>query len=302
MDKVSILVCTYNRAESLRRTLNSFYALYPQCAAQVVVIDNNSTDDTPAVCAAFEKNGVIRLFQPVMGLSQARNFGLAHIMRPTVVFIDDDVTFHPGWLENLLAPFHDKKVAVVGGELLPVWERPKPEWLAGPWLHYYSVLLQWSSQPRAIHGHEWLCEGNIAFRRDVLNECGNFPVQLGRVGPVLLSGEGAVVDIIRHRGWQAIFTPRSVVDHHIAASRINPAWLTRRIFWQGITQSLIEKYIYEKTGHDSTRCQWCDLRLPTDMKTWAALLDPQVDDHFEHRMRQIHDLGYAMQKTGLIAG
>jgi len=300
MDKVSILICTYNRAESLKRTLDSFYALYLQSGAEIVVIDNNSTDHTSAVCAEFEKYGARRVFQPVVGLSQARNWGLAHTTRPIVVFIDDDVTFRPKWLENLIAPFKDKKTGVVGGELLPVWKKPKPDWLVKPWLHYYSVLLQWSSQPREIRGREWLCEGNIAFRRDALSQSGNFPVHLGRVGPVLLSGEGVVVDVIRHQGWRVIFTPCSIVDHHISANRMEPAWLARRIFWQGITQSLMEQYLYEKNRCDSTCSRWCDLQLPADMKTWAALLNPQADDQFEYRMRQIYDLGYAMQKTGLI--
>lgn len=78
----------------------------------------------------YKSQCVKYLYQPVIGSSYARNFGFEHMDRDIAIFVDDDVTFRGGWLENLLHPFEHNDVGVVGGELLPVWEEPRPDWLS----------------------------------------------------------------------------------------------------------------------------------------------------------------------------
>lgn len=298
--KATIIICTNNRSRSLKRTLDSFFSIYPKALVELFVVDNNSNDDTKKVCAHYEAKGVKYLFQPVLGLSHARNFGLEHMHREIAIFVDDDVTFRRGWLENILKPFSRMDVGVVGGELLPVWEEPRPEWLTDRWLGNYSVCLKWSEQAKDIEGNEWLCEGNIAFWKGALDQAGRFPVNLGRIGPVLLSGEGAVIDVIRYNGMRAVFSPKSVVDHHIPKGRLAPKWLARRVFWQGITRPIVEAYLKEKIGDISGDSQWKDLKLPIDMHTWASMFNALPDSTFDYRLSELYDLGYALQKTGFI--
>ena len=299
--KATIIICTCNRARSLKRTLDSFFSIYRQPLVEVLVVDNNSTDDTKDVCLGYKSQGVKYLYQPVIGLSHARNFGLEHMDRDIAIFVDDDVTFRRGWLENLLHPFEHNDVGVVGGELLPVWEEPRPDWLSDHWLGNYSVCLKWSSRTRQIKGNEWLCEGNIAFWKSALDQAGRFPVNLGRVGPILLSGDGAVIDVIRYNGMKAVFSPASVVDHHISKERLSPKWLAKRIFWQGITRGVVEEYLRKKIDFNDMNHEWHDLQLPTDMHTWASMFNSLPDSNFEQRLNELYDLGYALQRTGFIA-
>src|SRR5436305_889948 len=106
----SILICTYNRADLLRRVLEE---LAPQLGeldvpAEVLVVDNHSTDDTAAAVAELERNpalGLRYLFEPEQGKTKALNRGLRAVRGEIVVFTDDDVQFNPGWLAELLSSF-----------------------------------------------------------------------------------------------------------------------------------------------------------------------------------------------------
>src|SRR5688500_15451461 len=78
---LAILVPTYNRAPLLRRALSSLKARVGTTPdVQLIVIDNNSTDDTRAVCAEFRN--VRYLFEPIQGLSHARNAGITATAGP----------------------------------------------------------------------------------------------------------------------------------------------------------------------------------------------------------------------------
>ena len=299
--KATIIICTCNRARSLKRTLDSFFSIYRQPLVEVLVVDNNSTDDTKDVCLGYKSQGVKYLYQPVIGLSHARNFGLEHMDRDIAIFVDDDVIFRSGWLENLLLPFEHDDVGVVGGDLLPVWETPRPDWLSDHYLRNYSVCLNWSNQTKEIEGDEWLSLGNIAFWKSALDQAGRFSINLGRVGPILLSGDGAVIDVIRYNGMKAVFSPASVVDRYISKERLSPKWLAKRVFWQGITRGVVEEYLRQKIDFKGMNHEWRDLRLPTDMQTWASIFNSLPDSNFEQRLNELYDLGYALQRTGFIA-
>lgn len=143
---VSIIICTYNRERDLERVLKSLLQKCSTASADIVVVDNGSTDDTSRVCDQYSSSGVRRIFEPVKGLSQARNAGIAASTADIVVFIDDDVEVRDGWLANLVSPFDNPKVGVVGGELEPVWGANRPVWLDGHRARSYSVLLRWSDR------------------------------------------------------------------------------------------------------------------------------------------------------------
>lgn len=297
---VTAVICTYNRSRNLREALASIDRIYGGFPCEVIVVDNNSTDDTAAIVEAYAINGVRYIFEPTAGLSIARNTALAQTNSEIVVYIDDDVQVRPGWLENLTEPFSDPGVAVVGGELVPVWSIPRPAWLTDAWVRNYSVELKWSTFAREIRTGEWLCEGNIAFRRSALIAAGGFPVNLGRVGPVLLSGEGVVIEAIQAAGGGAVFSPGSIVDHLIPEDRITPKWLLARLFWQGVTMSAVNRYRVNTLRDNYVLQQWDDLRLPTSHKRWELLLNGQADHQFADLLHEVAHMGYALHSAGLI--
>ena len=83
-------------------------------------------------------------------------------------------------------------VGVIGGDVIPIWEADRPDWLTDTLLRPLSAGLKWSAEPRFLRSGEWLIEVNSAYQREALLSIGGFPEHLGRVGDSLLSGEGGV--------------------------------------------------------------------------------------------------------------
>lgn len=79
-------------------TYIGFFFIYKQPRVEVLVVDNNSTDDIKDVCLGYKSQCVKYLYQPVVEFSHARNFGLEHMDRDIAIVVDDDVTFRCGWL------------------------------------------------------------------------------------------------------------------------------------------------------------------------------------------------------------
>src|SRR5262249_52705605 len=105
---LSVVVCTYNRSTSLRRTLAALEAqeVPPGLAWEIVIVDNNSSDDTRAVVDAFGTACSIPVryaFEPRQGLSFARNTGVAHAKGEILACTDDDCRPEPTWIRHIVA-------------------------------------------------------------------------------------------------------------------------------------------------------------------------------------------------------
>lgn len=123
------MVCAYNRAARLRLCLDSLAAqTYPAERTEIVVVDDGSTDDTPAVCqeAGGPLRGLRVIRQSNAGLGAARNRGWQATAAPVVAFLDDDAVAPPFWLERLVALFGEVPgdVACVGGPVDAEWGAP----------------------------------------------------------------------------------------------------------------------------------------------------------------------------------
>ena len=131
---VTVVLCTYNRCQILARALSSLArSTVPQLVRwEVVVVDNNSSDQTRKVVAGFCEQQPDRfryLFETQPGLSCARNAGIREARGSIIVFTDDDVTVDPMWLGNLTAALSAPQWAGVGGRVFPEWECSPPQWL-----------------------------------------------------------------------------------------------------------------------------------------------------------------------------
>ena len=117
---VSVVVCTYERAESLKRFLKSLQA-QTSLPREIIIVDASRTDHAEQVLAEFEDlllSGRLRYFRVdnhYRGLTKQRNFALRHVTSPLVAFFDDDVVLEPYTLRELVQVFErDKNRNVVG--------------------------------------------------------------------------------------------------------------------------------------------------------------------------------------------
>ena len=117
---VSIIICSFNRAEHLRLTLASMadVCIPETMKAELIVVDNASTDDTAQVvkeCNLADVN-VRYIYESRQGQCYARNTGLAEARGQIILFTDDDVRFPLHWLESMCRPIaYGSAKAVAGG-------------------------------------------------------------------------------------------------------------------------------------------------------------------------------------------
>jgi len=239
---VSVCVCTYNRHRLLRQALESLLAQRLDDDAiryEVIVVDNNSTDETRQVVDEFIGRGHDHLryvFEQRQGVSHARNTAVEAAQAPIVAFTDDDVRVAPTWVQMIKRSLdRHPEVDFVGGKIMPCWPAPPPVWLTER--HWAPLaILDYGDRPFYVTTQNQLCllTANIAFRKDALSGIGRFQPELQRVQNQVGSMEDHE---LLTRFWsgqrQGMYVPGVVVEADIATDRLAKTYHRRWHFWQG---------------------------------------------------------------------
>lgn len=242
----SVIICTYNRSDLLAASIRAVQRQdFPPDRYEIIVVDNNSTDDTKAVvrdCAAVSAVNIRYIFENRQGLSYARNVGIANANGHLVAFVDDDIDVNSTWLRAMVGAFDDDEVAAAGGPIRAIWMVPRPDWLSDRWQGHFTVnefLHARESGEYTNPNYPW--GANMAFRKDIFDIAGMFPTDLGRVGKCLLSNEE--IDLFRRieaSGKKIRFASDAVIQHKIPAERMRKTWLYHRTYWQGRSDAVID--------------------------------------------------------------
>jgi glycosyltransferase involved in cell wall biosynthesis len=242
--QISAILCTYNRADYLRKSIqNLVKQTLDSKFYEIVIIDNHSTDKTKQVVTE-EFAGVSNLryiYEPRLGLSQARNTGWKEAKGEYVAYLDDDAIADSFWLENILKAFKTvtPQPGGIGGKITLIWEAAQPDWLPPQFLPYLGAL-DWSNVPRILEDHQYIGGGNMAFPRFLLETVGGFNLNLGRKGHNLLSNEELFLsDRIKEEGYSMYYDPGILMGHYVQASRLTKNWFIHRHYWQGVSDAWI---------------------------------------------------------------
>lgn len=250
---VSVLICTYNRARLLRETLMAIHALTlpSDCAVEIVIVDNNSTDNTKLVvdeAAAASRVPVIYLREARQGKSFALNTGLASAHGDVIALTDDDVLPAAEWLARIVDTFRERDVTFVFGKVLPRWGvTPPPELLMPRAQDIWGPLaiVDYGDEPvdyRAESlGQRLPIGANLAFVRSVLVTIGGWRTDLGKVNNTLISGEDHEIfmRLRRHGLYRGYYEPRSSVRHYVPPSRLTRKYFRQWFYWHGKTNALM---------------------------------------------------------------
>lgn len=238
---ISVIVCTYNRSASLRNTLKSLcrQAVPSGVSWEVVVVDNNSSDDTQGVIRNFTAvpgTSIRAVREERQGLSQARNRGIAEARGRYLVFTDDDVLAPSGWVSVLNETFEKGGWDAIGGRVLLRYDRSMPRWLK-PELWGFLACLDYGDEEMPLTDIERPFFGaNMAFCREVFEKVGGFDAGLGRKGKALVGGEE--IDLFGRMlaaGLRAVYQPRAAVDHVVDPGRLRKGYFRRLHYASGRT-------------------------------------------------------------------
>ena len=230
---VSIVIPTYNRSKLLRNAVNSVLGQESQSPFEIVVVDNNSNDDTKLVVQSLIQNhpGKVRyVVETKQGNAHARNLGVRTAKGAIIAFIDDDVSVENNWLGVLKGILDSRKeVSFVGGRVLPEWSGSPPAWLTPD--HWPPLaLLDYGTEELTIAGNNprGLLTANVAFRKSVFDEIGTFSPQLQRVKDHIGSMEDTEFLLrVCRSGKKGIYIPDMTVRAPVDVERLTKAYHRR---------------------------------------------------------------------------
>jgi glycosyltransferase involved in cell wall biosynthesis len=196
--RATIQLCTYNRSALLERVLDAcFEQTPPRDDYEIVLVNDGSTDDTPAVIERARARATcafVVVDQPNSGLAKGRNTGIAHSSGERIIFIDDDVLPLPNFVEEHLRTEAAHPQAIVRGGAINVEsfdDLPVPLWT----IKDYSGNYFWTT--------------NVSVPLATIREVGGFNESFSEYG-----WEDIDVGLrLRFRGTKAVFNPKALVYH-----------------------------------------------------------------------------------------
>ena len=226
---ISVCICTYKRADFLRRLLENLENQRTDglFTYSVVVSDNDNEESAREVVRAFSSTSCLHVTycnEPRQNIALARNRALEHAEGDFVAFIDDDEFPAEAWLWNLFNAYQNGGADGVLGPVVPHFESDPPRWLVrGKFFdrptHPSGYKLTWSEART----------GNVLFRRDVLNSI-DVPFRSQ------FSTAGEDMDFFRRlmeKGSAFIWCNEAVAFETIPPSRCKRSYLLKRAMLRG---------------------------------------------------------------------
>ena len=239
---ISVIVCTYNRADWLRVAIESLTKLETGGHTyEVLVVDNASSDNTPEVVNQAAKNAActiryVREEQP--GVSFARNRGLQESEATWIAFFDDDEIAEPDWLLQLLKAAKDHNVKIVGGGVRLKLDEGSDRKLR-PWVRVMLGCTE-TMTAQMYDGKRVPTTGNMLIHTEIFEKIGMFRTDLVEGGE-----DTDVYHRARAEGYEAYHAPQALTHHQIPPFRIEPKYLCSTSMRMG---SHIARREFEQNG------------------------------------------------------
>jgi glucosyl-dolichyl phosphate glucuronosyltransferase len=255
MIRISVIVCTYNRADLLYACLESLCTQdLPSNEYEILVVDNASTDETKQivqqVITDYPSHRVQYIYESQLGLGYARNTGYKQAAGEYITYLDDDALAPSEWLAKALELHQFKNDALcVGGKIIPFYTSPKPDW----YKDIYATA-SWGDEPRLLKPGETFSGSNMIWRRTALENSQGFDTQVGVTGNELSLGEETVLfnQIWRQLGQPVFYySPDLVVRHWVPPFKMKVFYRLKRQFISGEIQVYMHgpRHWYNRPGY-----------------------------------------------------
>lgn len=240
---LTVIICTYNRAKYIGNLLESLAANdLAKSEYEIVLVDNNCTDNTREICEAFAKAhkdvNFRYVVEPEQGLSAARNKGIKEARGEIIVYVDDDALVDPHYLRTYAEWFaaHPETQAC-GGPIVPLYETVEPSWMTPYTKALLTAWMNYGDKVRKYPKGRYPGGGNAAYRKSVFDKVGLYNTALGRKGGNLMgSEEKDIFDKMHALGLQVLYLPTPVLHHIIPQTKLEPDYFNRLTTQIGISE------------------------------------------------------------------
>jgi glycosyltransferase involved in cell wall biosynthesis len=240
---LSIILCTYNNADSLAITLKQLVHcdVSDWVEIEILVIDNNSTDHTAEAVREVSSISLVPLeycFEQEQGLSNARNHGIRKAKGDYLLFTDDDADIPVNWLSSYLHEIRSTQADCLFSKIEIIWDRDPPWWFDKRYNPYFVHLDYGEKKLWITDIHHEFFGKNFCCKKSVLESMGGFDEQLGRKGASLAAGEETIIyrQLVK-QGAQVVYFPDTAVGHRLKPIEYTPANIKKK-FVDGASSSL----------------------------------------------------------------
>ena len=241
---LSVIICTYNRAKYIGPLLESIAANdLAKEEYEVLLVDNNCTDNTREVCEAFTKKHPEVNFrytvEPEQGLSAARNKGIKEAKGDIIVYIDDDALIDTWYLRTIIEYMSaHPEISAIGGPIIPSYEdTEEPKWMTRYTKELLCGYLYFGDEERPFPGERYPGGGNAAYRTAVFKKVGLFNTALGRKGNGLMgSEEKDIFDKMKAQGMRFMYLPKMILHHIIPQNKLERDYFDRLTYQIGLSE------------------------------------------------------------------
>jgi glucosyl-dolichyl phosphate glucuronosyltransferase len=283
--RISVIICTYNRCQTLAKTLASLAAsVLPEFVEwEALVVDNNSSDQTREVAEDFCRQfpGRFRyIFEAHPGKSFALNTGVREAHADVVAFTDDDVTVEPTWLQNLTACLCDRQWAGAGGRTVLAEPFSPPRWLPLVEPNSFEALAaSFDRGPEPCELREAPYGANMAFRKEMFLKHGGFRTDLGpRPGSQVRDEDTEFGRRLLAAGERLRYEPSAVAYHPLQKERVSKRHLLA--WWFDYGRAAVRQWRRKPDVWGIPREYFSVLRmaglcLPQRIFRWIFAADPR---------------------------
>lgn len=221
--KITIIVCTRNRAFILLECLESL--LNQSVSARlysILVVDNGSEDETSSLVEELmgQYSNLRYVFEPAVGLSRARNRGWEEAGTPWVGYVDDDSKVPQEYVGRVLWIIANYEFDCFGGIYSAWFKYGKPRWLSAD----FGTKRLAQEDVGVLEG-DYLSGGNMMIKRQVLKRIGGFRPELGMKGGVIGYGEeNQLQNELRKLGYSVGFDPELKILHAVLPHKLHLQW------------------------------------------------------------------------------
>jgi glucosyl-dolichyl phosphate glucuronosyltransferase len=231
---ISVIICSYNREKYIADAVLSLIAQdYDPHSFEVIIVDNNSKDNTMEVCRKIIQDHPSHKIQYAsemrQGSSFARNAGALLASGKLLCFMDDDAVAERDYLSNIWR-FHIENPTVhgFGGRIIPRYIPEEPAWMS----YYVSSLVghfHYADSVKEFAQGKYPLESNMVVSAASFAAVNGFNPELpGVKGDLRIGGEGKDLFFrIRANGHSIFYVPNMVVHHVVETGKLTREYMYR---------------------------------------------------------------------------
>lgn len=247
---ISVILCTYNREKYIYNVLKSLASnTLPSDRYEIVLVDNNCTDNTHGECDRFVQDypevNFKYFVEKSQGLSHARNRGIKESSGDLLVYVDDDALVNTAYLQTY-ADFFERhpEIDAAGGPIIPQYETEEPAWMSRIIKMLLTGYKYLGDQQKEFPKGDYPGGGNAAYRASVFEKVGLFNVELGRKGDNLAGAEEKdIFDKMVILGMRFYYLPNAILYHIIPEKKLSKDYFDRLTYSIGRSERIRTRQI-----------------------------------------------------------